>query len=85
MQNLTIGKSLTLKMLKSVKLLESPFGERQKSHDYINRYGKTIWLGTAPIYDKHTQQSGSRGNIPQHNKGHIQEAYCQHHTQWGKN
>ena len=25
----------------------------------------------APIYDKNTQQSGNRGSIPQHNKGHI--------------
>ena len=30
------------------------------------------------------QQSGSRGSIPQHNKGHIQENYRQHHTQWAK-
>ena len=26
---------------------------------------------TAPIYDKNAQQSGNRGSIPQHNKGHI--------------
>ena len=36
------------------------------------------------IYDKNAQQSGSRWSIPQHNKGHIQETYCQHHTQWAK-
>ena len=23
------------------------------------------------IYDKNSQQSGYRGNLPQHNKGHI--------------
>ena len=39
--------------------------ERQKSHDHINRWGKSIWQGTAPIYDKNTQQSGNRGSIPQ--------------------
>ena len=33
---------------------------------------------------KNTQQSGSRGSIPQHNKGHVQETYSQHHTQWTK-
>ena len=27
------------------------------------------------IYDKNTQQSGSRGSIPQPNKGHIWETY----------
>ena len=36
------------------------------------------------ISDKNTQQSGSKGSIPQHNKGHIQEIYNQHHTQQAK-
>ena len=31
------------------------------------------------------QRIGSRGSIPQHNKGHIQETYSQHQTQWAKN
>ena len=43
---------------------------------------KSIWLGTAPTYDKNTQQSGNRGSSPQHNKGHIWETYSQHHNQW---
>ena len=38
--------------------------------------------GTAPIYDKNTQQSGNRGSIPKHNKDHIQETYSQHRSQW---
>ena len=42
--------------------------ERQKSHDHINRCRKSIWEGTVPIYNKNTQQSGSRGSIPQHIK-----------------
>ena len=33
---------------------------------------------------KNTQQSGSRENIPQHNKSHIGETYSQNHTQWSK-
>ena len=36
------------------------------------------------IYDNNTQQSGNRGNIPQHNKCHIWETYSQHHTQRAK-
>ena len=35
-------------------------------------------------YNKNTQQSGSRGSIPQHDEGDIQETYSQHHTQWAK-
>ena len=37
-----------------------------------------------PFMIKNTQQSRSRERIPQHNKGHIQETYSQHHTQWAK-
>ena len=37
-----------------------------------------------PFMIKNTQQSGSRGSIPQYNKGHIQETYSQHHTQQAK-
>ena len=33
---------------------------------------------------KNSQQSGNRGNISQHNKGHIQQTHGQHHTQQGK-
>ena len=58
--------------------------QRQKSHDHISRCGKSTWLGTEPTYDKNTQQSGRRGSIPQHNKGHIWKTYSQHHTQWAK-
>ena len=36
------------------------------------------------MYDKDTQQSVSRGYMPQHNKGHVQETYSQNHTQWEK-
>ena len=31
-----------------------------------------------------TQQSRNRGNIAQHNKGHILQTHSQHHTQQGK-
>ena len=58
--------------------------ERQKSHGYINRFGKSIWYNPAPIYNTSTHQSGHKGSILQHNKGHIWKTYCQHHTQWAK-
>ena len=45
---------------------------------------KNILLNPAPTYDKNSKQSGNRGSIPQHNNGHLQETYCQHHTQWEK-
>ena len=36
-------------------------------------------ISPAPIYDKK-----NRRHIPQYNNDHIQETYCQHHTQWAK-
>ena len=48
--------------------------ETQKSYDDINRWGKRILKDTALIYGKSTQQSGSRGSIPQHNEGHIEKS-----------
>ena len=36
--------------------------------------GKTSQNST-PIYDKNSPESGHRGNIPQHNKSHIQQAH----------
>ena len=35
-----------------------------------------------PIYDKNSPKSGHRGNLPQHNKGHIGQTHSKHHSQW---
>ena len=42
---------------------------------------KKLWQNSAPIYDKNTPKSENRGNILQHNKGHIWQTYSQHYTQ----
>ena len=44
---------------------------KDKSHMIISIDAEKHLVSTAPIYDKNTQQSGNRGSIPQHNKGHI--------------
>ena len=33
--------------------------------------GKASDKNSTPIYDKNSSESGQRGNLPQHNKGHI--------------
>ena len=33
---------------------------------------------------KNPSESRHRGNLPQHNKGHIWQTYSQHHSQWWK-
>ena len=45
--------------------------QRQKPHDHINRCAKTFDEVQHPFMIKNTQQSGKKGSIPQHNKGHI--------------
>ena len=48
---------------------------RRKSHDDLNRCRKSIWQNSTFIYDKNSQQSGHRGDVPQHNKGHMRQAH----------
>ena len=35
-----------------------------------------------PFMIKNSSESGHRGNLPQHNKGHIQQTHSKHHSQW---
>ena len=36
------------------------------------------------IYDGNSPESGQRGNLPQHNKGHMWQTHSKHHSQWQK-
>ena len=58
--------------------------KRQKPHDRLNRHRKSIWQKSTSIHDKNIHQSGKRGNISQHSKGHLQPTHSQHNTQWWK-
>ena len=49
--------------------------KNEKSHDDLNRCRKSICQNSTFIYDESSQQSGHRGNVPQHNKGHIRQAH----------
>ena len=44
---------------------------KDKNHMIISIDAEKVFDKVAPIHDKNTQQSGNRGSIPQHNKGHI--------------
>ena len=35
-------------------------------------------------YDKNSPESGHRGKLPQHNKGHMWQTHSKHHSQWWK-
>ena len=50
---------------------------KDKNHiyDHLNRSRESIWQNSASTYDKNSQQSGYRGKVTQHNKGHIWQAY----------
>ena len=37
-----------------------------------------------PFMIKNSPENGHRGNLPQHNKGHIRQIHSKHHTQWWK-
>ena len=42
--------------------------------------GKSMWQNSTPIYDNNSPESGHRGNLPQHNKGHIWQTHSKHHS-----
>ena len=35
-----------------------------------------------PFMIKNSPESRHRGNLPQHNKGHIRQTHSKHHSQW---
>ena len=35
-----------------------------------------------PFMIKNSPESGHRGTLPQHNKGHIHQTHRKHHSQW---
>ena len=35
-----------------------------------------------PFMIKNSLENGHRGNLPQHNKGHVWQAHSKHHSQW---
>ena len=35
-----------------------------------------------PFMIKNSPENGHRGNLPQHNKSHIQQTHSKHHSQW---
>ena len=53
----------------------------KKSYDHLRGRRKHLTKSIIYIYDKNSQQSRYRGNIPQQNKRHIWQAHCWNHTQ----
>ena len=35
-----------------------------------------------PSVIKNSPETGHRGNLPQHNKGHIRQTHSKHHSKW---
>ena len=68
---------------KSIKTIHHRNKSKDKNHMIISiDGGKACDKVQNSFMIKNTQQSGSRENIPQHNKSHIGETYSQNHTQW---
>ena len=56
---------------------------KNKNHMIIFRGIKSFSQNSTPIYDKNAPENGHRRNIPQYNKGHIQQTHSKH-SQWWK-
>ena len=57
---------------------------KNKNHMIISIDAINLLTKLTPIYEKNSQESRHRGNLPQHNKGHIWQTYSQHRSQWWK-
>ena len=66
---------------KSINVIHHINNSEDKNHMIISTDAEKAFDKVQHLFMiKNTQQSGSRGSIPQHNKGRIQEIYRQHHT-----
>ena len=50
----------------------------------VTMVNKIYLIQPSTIYDKNSEQNGNRGNIPEHNEGHLWQTHCQHQIQWAK-
>ena len=69
---------------KSINVIHHNSKLKNKNHIIISIDAKNFWKISPPIYDKNYLESGHRRNLPKHNKGHIQQTYRKHLSQWLK-
>ena len=55
-----------------------------KNHMISSQMHKIFWQNSTLIWDKNTQESRYRGNIPQGSKGRIKHSHSYRHTQCRK-
>ena len=56
---------------KSINVIQHINKLKDKNHMIISIDAENLSTKSTPIYDKNSPESGNRGNLPQHNKGHI--------------
>ena len=56
--------------------------ERQKPPDHLTRYRKDLEQNPTLLYDKSPGDLRDSRDIPQHDKGCLQQAHCQHQLKW---
>ena len=56
---------------KSVSVIHHVNKQKNKNHIIISVNAEKTFNKSTPTYDKNPPESRHRGNLPQHNKGHI--------------
>ena len=68
---------------KSISVIHHINKLKKKNHMIISIDAeKNFSQNSTPIYAKNSLESGHRGNLPQHNKGHIRQTHSKYHSQW---
>ena len=70
-------------ILKSINVIHHINKLKKKNHMIISiDTEKAFDKIQHPFMMKNSPESGHRGNLPQHNKGHIGQTHSKHHSQW---
>ena len=56
--------------------------QRQKTHDHLLRWGKSIRQDPAPIHDKSLGMIRNSRPIPNHDKINLHQTSSQHQSKW---
>ena len=80
----TLGMQGFFNIRKSVNVKHHINKVKDKNHVIISIMQRSLWQNLTSIYNKNPPESRHKGNLPQHNKGHIRQTHTRHHCQWWK-
>ena len=76
-----VGAQECFNILKSINVIHHIKTKEENLTIISIDTGKAVDKNSTFIHDKHSHQSGYKGNISQHNKAQLRQTHSQHDTQ----